>query len=111
MFFRRCCLIELFTEGVVPFDLSQLLSYCANEYDPSSVIDKIENEVARDLVYHMIQIDPGKRLTAEEYLTNFRGKLFPEIFYTSLQSYYDILAFQPLVKPDARMARLHHDRK
>jgi phosphoinositide-3-kinase regulatory subunit 4 len=95
----------------VPFDLSQLLSFCAGEYEPSQAIEKIECEHGRKLVSHMIQIVPGLRSNAQEYLTQFRGTLFPEIFYTSLQSYYDILAFQPLIKPDARMARLYQDVK
>jgi phosphoinositide-3-kinase regulatory subunit 4 len=57
----------------------------------------------------MIQRDPSKRLTAPEYLTRFRGCLFPEVFYSTLQSYFDILAFQPLITPDSRMSRLRHD--
>ena len=96
---------------MVPFDLSQLLSFCAAEYDPSQVIEKIECPFARELVTNMIQISPSQRSTAQDYLTQFRGTLFPEIFYTSLQSYYDILAFQPLINPDARMTRLYHDIK
>lgn len=111
IFSAGCCLIELFTEGTSPFDLAQLLSFCAGEYDPSSVTDRIENEVARELVNHMIQIDPSRRSSSEDYLTSYRGKLFPEIFYSSLQSYYDILAFQPLISPDSRMNRLYQDLK
>jgi phosphoinositide-3-kinase regulatory subunit 4 len=107
----RCCLIELFTEGKVPFDLSQLLSFCSNKYYPQPVIDSIEDPIARELVTHMIQQDPTLRAPAEEYLTRFRGILFPEVFYTTLQSYFVLLAFQPLSKPDSRIARLRHDIK
>lgn len=101
--------MELFTEGTVPFDLSQLLQFCAEDYNPTSVIDLIEDSNARELVTHMIQRDPSQRSSAEEYLTRFRGVLFPEVFYSTLQSYFDILAFQPLSKPDSRMARLRQD--
>lgn len=102
-------MIELFTEGRVPFDLSQLLSFCANDYDPTTVIELIEDPSAKELLSDMVQRDPSKRLTAAEYLTRFRGRLFPEVFYSTLQSYFDILAFQPLITPDSRMARLRHD--
>lgn len=93
----------------MPFDLSQLLAFCAEEYDASKVIETIEDPNIRELVAHMIQRDPEKRLTAAEYLMRFRGRLFPEVFYSTLQSYFDILAFQPLITPDSRMARLRHD--
>lgn len=105
----RCCLIELFTEGRVPFDLSQLLSFCSVEYDPSSVLQQIEDPNARELVAHMIQRDPALRASADEYLIRFRERLFPEVLYSTLQSYFDILAFQPLMKPDSRMVRLWQD--
>ena len=111
IFCSSCCLIELFTEGRVPFDLSQLLSFCANEYDPSQIIQQIEDPNARELVAHMIQRDPNLRSTAEEYLIKFRGRLFPDVLYSTLQSYFDILAFQPLTKPDSRMYRLWQDIK
>ncbi len=87
----RCCLIELFTEGRVPFDLSQLLSFCSVEYDPSSVLQQIEDPNARELVAHMIQRDPALRASADEYLIRFRERLFPEVLYSTLQSYFDIL--------------------
>lgn len=35
----------------------------------------------------MIQIDPNKRLSAEEYLTEWHGKAFPHYFYSFLYQY------------------------
>lgn len=34
---------ELFTEGSCPFDFAQLLQYRNDEYDPSKVLEKIED--------------------------------------------------------------------
>lgn len=42
-FLFRCALTELFTEGSSPFDLSQLLRYRINDYEPSKVLEKIED--------------------------------------------------------------------
>lgn len=50
----RCALIELYNEGEPPFDLSQLLSYRINEYDPKKHLDKIEDEGIRNLLSHMV---------------------------------------------------------
>jgi len=57
----------------------------------------------------MIQRDPTLRCSADEYLDKFRDVLFPEVFYSTLQSYFDILALQPLSKPDSRMYSLWQD--
>lgn len=35
----------------------------------------------------MIQLDPRSRLTAEGYLAEWRGKAFPDYFYTFLHHY------------------------
>ena len=44
-FSAGCVLIELFTDGSVhPFSFSQLLAYRAGEYEPTKVLDKIEDE-------------------------------------------------------------------
>lgn len=36
-------MVELFTEGYVPFDLTQLLAYRKDQYHPQKLIDKIQN--------------------------------------------------------------------
>ena len=36
-------IIELFTEGSAPFDLSQLLAYRSGEYSPWKLLQKIED--------------------------------------------------------------------
>ena len=37
----RCVIIELFCDGVPPFDLSQLLNYSCKNYSPWKLIDSI----------------------------------------------------------------------
>ena len=38
-----CVIAELFTEGTIPFDLSQLLSYRSGEYSPSKLFQSIDD--------------------------------------------------------------------
>jgi len=38
---------ELFTDGIAPFDLSQLLAYRNREYSPWKVLEKIEDANVR----------------------------------------------------------------
>lgn len=57
----------------------------------------------------MIQVDPAQRLTAELYLSQERGKLFPEYFYSFLQSYMLIFSASPILSPDEKVIRLKKD--
>lgn len=57
----------------------------------------------------MVQKDPNDRLSAEIYLAQERGKLFPEYFYTFLQSYMLIFSSSPIIPPDEKVARLYKD--
>lgn len=57
----------------------------------------------------MIQRDPNDRLSAEVYLSEERGQLFPEYFYTFLQSYMLIFSSSPILPPDKKVARLYKD--
>lgn len=57
----------------------------------------------------MIEIDPSKRLSAEDYLAKERGKLFPEYFFTFLQSYMLIFSATPILSPDEKILRLKSD--
>ncbi|KAI8799791.1 hypothetical protein BJ742DRAFT_686782 [Cladochytrium replicatum] len=87
VFSLGCTIAELFLEGTSVFTLAQLLRYRSQEYDPSSELEKIKCEHIQSLVKDMIQIDPAKRLTAPQYLQQWRGTAFPGIFYTFLHQY------------------------
>jgi phosphoinositide-3-kinase regulatory subunit 4 len=43
------------------------------------------------MIKHMIQIDPSKRLSAEEYLSKWHSKAFPDYFYSFLYPYMSSL--------------------
>ena len=87
IFSLGCVIGQLFTENHL-FNLSQLLSYkTGSGYTPEHVINMIPDEGVRKLVWDMIQINPSERKGAEEYLSEYRGTVFPEYFYSFLYNY------------------------
>ncbi|XP_052474106.1 phosphoinositide 3-kinase regulatory subunit 4 isoform X2 [Carassius gibelio] len=103
IFSAGCVIAELFTEGVPLFDLSQLLAYRKGLFQTEQVLMKIEDHSIRELVAQMVQREPEKRLTAEEYLKQQRGKAFPDIFYTFLQPYMAQFAKETFQSADERV--------
>ncbi|KAI4133005.1 MAG: hypothetical protein LQ338_000473 [Usnochroma carphineum] len=86
-----CVIAELFLESPV-FSLSQLYKYRKGEFDPAfSFLGKIQDKEVRDLVGHMIQLDPESRYAADEYLNFWRHKAFPEYFYSFLHQYMGLI--------------------
>ncbi|TDH11242.1 hypothetical protein EPR50_G00058780 [Perca flavescens] len=109
IFSAGCVIAELFTEGVPLFDLSQLLAYRKGHFQTEHVLMKIEDRSVRELVAQMVQREPEKRLTAEEYLKQQRGKAFPDIFYTFLQPYMAQFAKETFQSADERMLVIRKD--
>nr|XP_020473104.1 phosphoinositide 3-kinase regulatory subunit 4 isoform X2 [Monopterus albus] len=109
IFSAGCVIAELFTEGVPLFDLSQLLAYRKGHFQPEQVLVKIEDRSIRELVAQMVQREPEKRLTAEEYLKQQRGKAFPDIFYTFLQPYMAQFAKEIFQSADERVLVIRKD--
>lgn len=60
-------------------------------------------------VAQMVQREPEKRLTAEEYLKQQRGKAFPDIFYTFLQPYMAQFAKETFQSADERVLVIRKD--
>jgi phosphoinositide-3-kinase regulatory subunit 4 len=86
-----CVIAELFTEKPT-FTLSQLFKYRRGDYDPThTILNNIKDEHIREMVAHMIQLDPAKRYSAEDYLQFWRGKCFPDYFYTFLHQYMHLI--------------------
>ncbi|KAH8293534.1 hypothetical protein KR054_001369 [Drosophila jambulina] len=110
IFSAGCALLELWTEGTAPFELSQLLAYRRGERD---LVEKhlagIENERLRNLLASMIDIHSINRKSAEDYLDQERGELFPEYFYSFLQSYLQMFSSTPIMSPDDKIQCLHKD--
>ncbi|XP_054259125.1 phosphoinositide 3-kinase regulatory subunit 4 isoform X2 [Macrosteles quadrilineatus] len=112
IFSAGCCLIELFTDGQPPFDFSQLLAYRSGEFSVDKHLEKIKDPGVRALVQSMVQRESSKRCSAEDYLSQERGKVFPEYFYTFLQSYMLIFSSStPILSPDEKIERLKKDIK
>ena len=86
-----CVIAELFLEAPI-FSLSQLYKYRKGEYDPKiGYLGKIQDQEVRELVSHMIQLEPESRFSAEEYLKFWRRKAFPEYFYSFLHQYMGLI--------------------
>uniref|UniRef100_A0A8C9V437 non-specific serine/threonine protein kinase n=1 Tax=Scleropages formosus TaxID=113540 RepID=A0A8C9V437_SCLFO len=109
IFSAGCVIAELFTEGIPLFDLSQLLAYRKGHFQTEQVLMKIEDRSVRELVAQMVQREPEKRLTAEEYLKQQRGKAFPDIFYTFLQPYMAQFAKETFQSADERVLVVRKD--
>lgn len=116
-----CVIAELFLEAPI-FSLSQLFKYRQGEYSPEhSHLSKIQDPHVRELIMHMIQVDPNSRMSAEDYLTHWRGKVFPNYFYGFLQQYmYSITdpssgrkpvttGSEHLGEPDERIDQVYND--
>ncbi|CAK7203657.1 Serine/threonine-protein kinase [Sporothrix eucalyptigena] len=91
VFSAGCVIAELVLEAPI-FSLSQLFRYRRGEYDPSvSHLSRIPDRDLADMIAHMIQLDPQKRYAAEEYLDFYRGKVFPDYFYSFLHQYMEVI--------------------
>ncbi|KAF9986941.1 Serine/threonine-protein kinase [Modicella reniformis] len=82
-----CVIAELFSEGTPIFSLSQMFKYRSGEYDTTPYINKIEDDHIKALIRHMIQLDPLKRFSADQYLAEWKDRAFPQYFYTFLHQY------------------------
>lgn len=91
VFSAGCVIAELFLEAPI-FNLSQLYKYRKGEYDPNILhLSRIPDKDLRDMISHMIQLDPQKRYLAEEYLKFWKEKVFPKYFYTFLHQYMGLI--------------------
>ena len=87
IFSAGCVIAQMFLESEV-FSLAQLYKYRRGEYDPSIThLSVISDKDVRDMLSHMIQIDPEKRYSADQYLTFWKDKVFPSYFYNFLHQY------------------------
>ncbi|KAG5326958.1 PI3R4 kinase, partial [Acromyrmex heyeri] len=109
IFSAGCALTELYNEGHPPFDFSQLLAYRNNEYSVSKHLDSIDDLGIRELLSSMLERNPTNRKSAEIYLAQTRGTIFPEYFYSFLQSYMLIFSAAPILSPDEKITRLKKD--
>lgn len=112
IFSAGCALLELWTEGTgtAPFEFSQLLTYRNGENGlVIKHLESIEDVNLRNLLTSMLHINPKERKSAEIYLDQERDNLFPEYFYSFLQSYVQMFSSIPIVPSDDKISRLHSD--
>lgn len=72
-------------------------------------MDTIEDSGIRELLASMLERNPGNRKSAEIYLSQARRIIFPEYFYSFLQSYMLIFSAAPILSPDEKINRLKKD--
>ncbi|XP_068624877.1 phosphoinositide 3-kinase regulatory subunit 4 [Battus philenor] len=112
IFSAGCALFELWNDGTPALDLPGLLAYRNGEDRPSTMTLPEGSEPGlRDLLHSMTERNPRDRRSAEIYLDEARGKLFPEYFYSFLQSYMLIFSAQPILPADEKILRIHQDIK
>lgn len=86
-----CVIAELFLEGQPLFELSQLLAYRRGQYDPSMYLEKIPDIGIREMIMHMIQLDPAVRLSCDSYLQSFASTVFPSYFSPFLHKLFSCM--------------------
>jgi phosphoinositide-3-kinase, regulatory subunit 4 len=87
MFSVGCVIAEIFLEGPI-FSLSQIFKYKTGEYSPEHThLNKIEDSDVRDMVLNMIDLDPERRYNADQNLSFYKGKIFPDYFESFLHQY------------------------
>ncbi|KAG6007620.1 hypothetical protein E4U21_005701 [Claviceps maximensis] len=91
IFSAGCVIAQMFLESEI-FSLAQLYKYKRGEYDPVVThLSVISDKDVRDMIAHMIQLNPEKRYSADQYLEFGKGKIFPTYFYNFLHQYMDLI--------------------
>jgi len=116
-----CTIAEIFLEGPI-FSLSQIFKYRSGDYSPEHTqLNKIEDPEIRAMILNMIELDPEKRYSAEQHLSFYRSKIFPEYFYSFLHQYmFDLtrpataskivgLDTSRLIESDEKIDRVYYD--
>lgn len=121
IFSAGCVIAQMFLESEI-FSLAQLYKYRRGEYDPVIThLGVISDKDVREMISHMIQLDPEKRYSAEQYLEFFKGNVFPHYFYNFLHQYMELVtdpssgnsamssASKNLGESDDRIDRVYYD--
>lgn len=94
IFSLGCVIAELFMEGAPTFTLAQLFKYKKGEFTPA--LDGVDNQNVKEMIVGMISLNPKDRLTATQYLENFKDKVFPAYFYDFLHSFVNDITKPPI---------------
>ncbi|KAL9625227.1 MAG: hypothetical protein Q9160_000629 [Pyrenula sp. 1 TL-2023] len=108
VFSAGCVIAELFIEGA-PFTLSQLFKYRRGDYSlEHTQLSKIDDPDVRELIMHMVQVDPNDRYTAQQYLDLWRRRTFPEYFYSFLHQYMSLMTDPSLGRSQVNLETANH---
>lgn len=121
IFSAGCVIAELFLETPI-FTLAQMFAFKQGTYDPVKfMLHRIVDKDVRELIAHMIQVDPEHRFSAEQYLDVWKQKVFPDYFYSFLTHYMALLSdpfsgrypmsglYANLGEADERIDRIYYD--
>ena len=121
MFSAGCVIAEMFLEGPI-FSLSQVFKYRSGEYSPEHThLNRIDDADVRSMILNMIELDPQKRYSAEQHLSFYKGKIFPDYFESFLHQYmFDLtepassqrqlgLDAENLLESDQKIERVYYD--
>ncbi|XP_062220590.1 serine/threonine-protein kinase VPS15-like isoform X2 [Phragmites australis] len=106
IFSLGCVLAELFLGGQPLFELSQLLAYRRGQYDPKHTLEKIQDTGIREMILHMIQLDPKERLSCRSYLQKYESVVFPIYFSKFLHKFFSDIV---LLGSDARVEKIQEN--
>jgi phosphoinositide-3-kinase regulatory subunit 4 len=104
VFSLGCVLAELFRDGQALFSHAELLSYRRGQFSPQ--LDETINSDIRELILHMIQLDPAKRSSAEEYKQQWCNKVFPYMFHKLEELYVNLVKDLALRSPESKILYL-----
>lgn len=91
IFSAGCVIAQIFLESEI-LSLAQLYKYRRGEFDPVIThLSVIPDKDVREMIAHMIQLDPEKRYSADQYLEFWKGKVFPPYFYNFLHQYMELI--------------------
>uniref|UniRef100_A0A5K3F786 non-specific serine/threonine protein kinase n=1 Tax=Mesocestoides corti TaxID=53468 RepID=A0A5K3F786_MESCO len=104
LFSVGCVLLEMFTDGLVAFTLSDLLSYRRHQNCRlMKLLSSVADPAARALITDLVSLHPEGRGTAAHHLSAQRGGLFPEFFFTTLQPFMQCFLDPCMACADARL--------
>ncbi|CAN6291205.1 unnamed protein product [Urochloa humidicola] len=88
IFSLGCVLAELFLDGKPLFKFSDHVAYRRGQHDPMQILKEIQDTGIRDMILHMIQLDPQKRLPCRSYLQKYESIVFPLYFSNFLHKFF-----------------------
>jgi len=108
IFSLGCVIAELMLDGRSLFTYEQLLAYRRDEYDPSPLLERIENPGIINFIKLMIKKDPEQRPSLHELLSRFATEIAPESFSTIIYYINSSLLSHNFILPDQRIALIRH---